>query len=123
MVRRGKATIYRDLCTVADGFACRGKLKTPAAEAFSIVVRMRYVLYLNFKGATNNIAEYEALLHGLLTAVTLGVRRLVTSGDSELVIRQVMKASVCCDHKMEAYYTEVRKLEAKFDGLKLRHIP
>jgi ribonuclease HI len=28
--------------------------------------RMRYVLYLNFdEGATNNIAEYEALLHGL----------------------------------------------------------
>ena len=32
------------------------------------------------------IAEYEALLHGLRTAVTLGVRRLVASGDSELVI-------------------------------------
>jgi len=27
--------------------------------------RMRYVLCLNFQGATNNIAEYEALLHGL----------------------------------------------------------
>jgi ribonuclease HI len=27
--------------------------------------QMRYVLRLNFKGATNNIAEYEALLHGL----------------------------------------------------------
>jgi len=27
--------------------------------------RMRYVLHLNFEGATNNIAEYEALLHGL----------------------------------------------------------
>ena len=48
--------------------------------------RMRYVLRLNFKGDTNNIAEYEALLHGLRTAVTLGVRRLVASGDSELVI-------------------------------------
>ena len=27
--------------------------------------QMRYVLHLNFEGATNNIAEYEALLHGL----------------------------------------------------------
>ena len=51
--------------------------------------RMRYVLHLNFKGATNNIAEYEALLQGLRTAVTLGVRRLVASRDSELVIGQV----------------------------------
>ena len=27
--------------------------------------QMRYLLHLNFNGATNNIAEYEALLHGL----------------------------------------------------------
>ena len=57
------------------------------------------------------------------TIVTLGVRRLVASRESELVIRQVMKASACLDHKMEAYCAEVRKLEAKFDGLELRHIP
>ena len=69
------------------------------------------------------IAEYEALLHGLQTAVTLGVMRLVSSRDSELVIRQVMKASACLDHKMEAYCAEVRKLEAKFNELELRHIP
>ena len=78
---------------------------------------------MNFEGATNNIAEYETLLHGLRTTVTLRVRRLVASGDSELVIGQVMKASACYNHKMEAYYAEVRKLEAKFDGLELRLIP
>jgi ribonuclease HI len=39
--------------------------------------QMRYMLHLNFEGATNNIAEYEALLHRLRIAVTLGVRRLV----------------------------------------------
>jgi ribonuclease HI len=84
---------------------------------------LRYVLHLNFEDVTNNIVEYEALLHGMRTAVTLRVRRLVASGDSKLVIGQVMKASVCHDHKMEAYCIEVRKLEAKFDGLELRHIP
>ena len=45
------------------------------------------------------------------------------SGDSKLVIRQIMKASACGNHKMEAYCTKVRKLEAKFDGLELHHIP
>jgi hypothetical protein len=34
-----------------------------------------------------------------------------------------MKALACHDHKMEAYCAEVRKLEAKFDRLELRHIP
>lgn len=42
---------------------------------------MRYVLQLNFEGATNN-AEYD----GPCTAVTLSVRRLVTSRDLELII-------------------------------------
>jgi len=84
---------------------------------------MRYIVHLNFEGANNNIAEYGALLHGLRTTVTLGVKRPIASGDSKLVIGQVMKASVCHDHKMEAYCAEVRKLEAKFDGLELRHIP
>jgi hypothetical protein len=34
-----------------------------------------------------------------------------------------MKASVFCDPKMEAYCAEVRKLEARFDGFVLCHIP
>ena len=34
-----------------------------------------------------------------------------------------MKALACRDHKMEDYCAEVRKLEAKFDGLNLCHIP
>ena len=104
-----------------------GSLMLQGAGAGVVLVspsrnRMRYVLHLNFEGATDNIAEYEALLHGLRTTITLGVRRLIASGDSELVIRQVMKASAYHDHMMEAYYAEVRKLEAKFDVLELRHI-
>ena len=71
----------------------------------------------------NNIAGYEALLHGIQIAVTLGVRRFVALSDAKLVIGQVMKASTYHDHMMEAYCAEVRKLEAKFDGLELRHIP
>ena len=61
-----------------------GSLMLQGARAGVVLVspsgnRMRYGLCLNFEGATNNIAKYEALLHGLRTAVTLGVRRLVAS--------------------------------------------
>ena len=63
---------------------------------------MRYVLLLNFEGATNNVVEYEALLHELRVVLPLGVRRLVALGELELVVSQVMKASACRDHKMEA---------------------
>jgi ribonuclease HI len=82
---------------------------------------LRYVLRLHFL-ASNNMAEYEALVNGLRIAVELGVRRLDARGDSELVIDQVMKNSHCRDRKMEAYCDEVRRLEDKFYGLELNHI-
>jgi ribonuclease HI len=82
---------------------------------------LRYVLRLHFP-ASNNVAEYEALVNGLRIAIELGVRRLDTRGDSQLVIDQVMKNSHCRDQKMEAYCDEVRRLEDKFFGLELNHI-
>jgi ribonuclease HI len=82
---------------------------------------LRYVLRLHFP-ASNNVAEYEALVNELRIAVELGVRRLDARGDSQLVNDQVMKNSHCRDPKMEAYYDEVRRLEDKFYGLELNHI-
>jgi ribonuclease HI len=79
------------------------------------------VLRLHFS-ASNNVAEYEALVNGLRIAIELGVRRLDARGDSQLVIDQVMKNSHYRDPKMEAYCDEVRRLEDKFYGLELNHI-
>jgi hypothetical protein len=42
---------------------------------------LRYVLRLHFR-ASNNVAEYEALVNGLRIAIELGVRRLDARGDS-----------------------------------------
>jgi ribonuclease HI len=80
-----------------------------------------YVLRLHFP-ASNNVAEYEALVNGLHIAIELGVRCLDAHGDSQLVIDQVMKNSRCRDRKMEAYCDEVRRLEDKFYGLELNHV-
>ena len=44
-------------------------------------------------------------------------------GDSKLVIDQVMKNSNCKIPLMDAYCQEVRKLEGRFQGLELHHIP
>jgi ribonuclease HI len=82
---------------------------------------LRYVICLHFP-ASNNVAEYKALVNGLRIAVELGVRRLDARGDSQLVIDHVMKNSHYRDRKMEAYCDEVRRLENKFYGLELNHI-
>jgi ribonuclease HI len=80
-----------------------------------------YVLRLHFP-ASNNVAEYEALVNGLCIAIELGVRHLDARVDSQLVIDQVMKNSHCRDQKMEAYCDEVRRLEDKFYEFELNHI-
>jgi ribonuclease HI len=82
---------------------------------------LRYVLCLHFP-ASNNVADYEALVNGLRIAIELGVRCLDARGDSQLVIDHVMKNSHCRDPKMEAYYDKVRHLEDKFYGLELNHV-
>ena len=85
-------------------------------------VRMRYMVRLHFP-SSNNVAEYEALINGLRIATELGIRRLDIRGDSQLVVNQVMKESSYHEAKMAAYCQEVQRLEDKFDGLELNHIP
>jgi ribonuclease HI len=83
--------------------------------------RLSYVLWIHFS-ASHNVAKYEALFHGLRIAISLGIRRLIVCGDSQLVVNQVMKEWSCLDVNMTAYRQEVRKLEDKFDGLELTHV-
>jgi ribonuclease HI len=64
--------------------------------------------------ATNNEAEYEALIHGLRVASSLGIKRLLVYGDSAIVINQVNKDWDCTKDNMDTYCTEVKQLEKKF---------
>jgi ribonuclease HI len=116
------APIQPELWTM---FFDRSLMKTGAGVGLLFISplgkHLCYVLHLHFP-ASNNVAEYEALVNGLHIAIELGVRRLNARGDSQLVIDQVMKNSHCRDPKMEAYCDEVRRLEDKFYGIELNHI-
>ena len=49
--------------------------------------RLRYALQIHF-AASNNVAEYEALVHGLRLAKELGIWHILCYGDSDLVVQQ-----------------------------------
>ena len=49
--------------------------------------RLRSALQIHF-AASNNVAEYEALVHGLRLAKELGIQRILCYGDSDLVVQQ-----------------------------------
>ena len=48
--------------------------------------QLKYALQLLFK-ATNNAAEYEALIHGLRITASLGIKRLLAYGDCKVIIQ------------------------------------
>jgi ribonuclease HI len=83
--------------------------------------QLKYALQLLFL-ASNNAAEYEALIHGLNIAISLGVKRLMVYADSLVVISQINKDWDCLTDSMGKYYTDDRKLEDKFEGLEVHHV-
>ena len=72
-------TMYFDGSVMKTGAGAGLLLISPLGE------HMRYVIRLHFP-ASNNMAEYEALLSGLRIAIELGIKRLDVRGDSQLVI-------------------------------------
>ena len=83
--------------------------------------KLHYVLRILFP-ASNNIAKYEACLHGIRLAVELGVKRLYIHGDSALVINQLNKEWDTTHEKMDLYYKEIWKWESKFYGIEYIHV-
>jgi ribonuclease HI len=82
---------------------------------------LKYVLQIHYK-ASNNGAEYEALIHGLRIIVSFRIKRLIAYGDSKVIIDQVNKACNVKKETMNAYCAEVRKLEDHFEGLEFHHV-
>ena len=80
--------------------------------------QLKYVFQILFK-VSNNEVEYEALLHGLHLAISLGIKRLLIYGDFLLVVQQVNKEWDINKDTMDAYVKEIRKLENKFLGLEI----
>jgi ribonuclease HI len=109
-------TLYFDGSVMKTGARAGLLFVSPLGE------HLRYAVRLHFP-ASNNMAEYEALLCGLKIAIETGIKRLDVRGDSQLVIDQVMKNARCHDDKMEAYCKAVRALEDKFYGMELNHVP
>jgi ribonuclease HI len=107
--------MYFDDSLKLEGTGAGVLLISPTGE------QLKYVLQIFWK-VSNNEAEYEALLHGLRLAASLGIKRLLVYDDSTVVINQVNKSWDRNKENMDAYYLEVCKLENKFHGLEFHHV-
>jgi len=100
---------------------CDGSLNINGAGAKIFFIspnkdKLRYVLRILFL-ASNNVAEYEACLHGIRSAVELRVKHLYVYGDCALVINQLNKEWDTTHEKMDLYCKEIRRWESNFYGI------
>ena len=82
---------------------------------------VKYVLQILYTDS-NNAAEYEALLHGLRMAVSMGIQRLEVRGDSNLAKSQINVDFDAKDPRMAAFRNAVLKISAHFEGLEFHHV-
>jgi ribonuclease HI len=72
--------------------------------------------------ATNNVAEYRALLRGIELAAAHGAGELELIGDSELVVRQVEGRYKVKNAGMKELHEEVKRALRGFDSWSIRHV-
>ncbi|HEX7293369.1 MAG TPA: ribonuclease HI family protein [Solirubrobacterales bacterium] len=72
--------------------------------------------------ATNNVAEYRALLLGIERAAALGASDVELVGDSELVVRQVKGEYKVKDANLRELHAEVKRALAPFERWSIRHV-
>ncbi|XP_074346603.1 uncharacterized protein LOC141685400 [Apium graveolens] len=73
--------------------------------------------------ATNNDAEYEALINGLKIALEMGVRNLIARSDSELVVNQVNGGFQARGPRTELYLRCAQRLIGMFKEVRLECVP
>jgi ribonuclease HI len=116
MSKSATVTIY------TDG-AARGN---PGPAAFAYVIQREGAPAIEEKGclgnATNNVAEYEALVRALEHAHRLGARRVQVFSDSELLVRQMAGQYQVKNEGLRPLYEEARELCRQFEAVTIRHI-
>ena len=72
--------------------------------------------------ATNNVAEYTALVRGLELAAELGLKRLAVFSDSELLVKQMNGEYRVKHPDLLPLYEEARELKKAFDAITIAHV-
>ncbi len=103
-----------------------GSRGNPGPAGIGVVIRAEdgtpvFTLGRCIGRATNNVAEYRALITALEEARKLGANRIVIRGDSELIIRQMTGVYKVKHPDMKVLFDEAQSLLREFDEAKIEH--
>jgi ribonuclease HI len=84
--------------------------------------KLRYAIRMRFK-ATNNEAEYEAVLAGLAIVIELGAQNVEIRSHSNMIVEQVNGEYEAKEERIQKYLAKVRELMAKLKQLVIKKVP
>ncbi|GKA44973.1 reverse transcriptase domain-containing protein [Tanacetum coccineum] len=109
-------TLFTDGSSCIDGSGAGMILTNPEGVEFTYAMRFRFE-------ATNNEAEYEALIADLRIAEQMGVKNLQVNVDSWLVANQVNGSYVAKESGMVQYLEKVKMLTSNFKEFSIKQVP
>ncbi|GJX13833.1 reverse transcriptase domain-containing protein [Tanacetum coccineum] len=108
--------LFTDGSSCVDGSGAGLILINPEGAEFTYAMRFRF-------DATNNEAEYEALIAGLRIAEKMGIKNLQANVDSRLVANQVNGSYIAKESGMVQYLNKVKTLAKSFKEFSIKQIP
>nr|GEV51185.1 hypothetical protein [Tanacetum cinerariifolium] len=108
--------LFMDGSSYVDGFRAGLILTNLEVAEFTYALRFRF-------DATNNEAEYEALIADLRIAEQIGVKNLQTNVDSRLVVNQVNGSYITKDPGMVQYIEKVKTVSGSFIKILIKQLP
>jgi ribonuclease HI len=112
-----------DIATMHIDGAARGN---PGPAAYAVVLARPGEPVIEeaqpIGAATNNVAEYTALVEGLQLALEYGVKKLAVFSDSELLVKQMNGEYRVKNEDLKPLYEEARTMAAKFAVFSITHV-
>lgn len=95
----------------------------PAGIGYVLKAGKKTITFGDYIGeATNNQAEYQALVRGLMQARAAGVTDLTCYLDSELIVRQLNGQYRVKNTELKPHFAEVARLARLFNRIAFRHV-
>ncbi|GKB22474.1 reverse transcriptase domain-containing protein [Tanacetum coccineum] len=109
-------TLFMDGSSYVDGSGVGLIMISPEGTEFTYALRFQFI-------ASNNEAEYEALIAGLRIPAQIGVRNVHVSVDSKLVANQVLGTYVAKEENMIKYLEKAKSLFSGFANFYISQVP
>ncbi len=73
--------------------------------------------------ATNNQAEYKAVIEGMTRAAALGIKKLTVYMDSELIVNQLQRKYKIKDAELQKLFVQAWNIMQQFVAVTFTHVP